>query len=426
MSDFAQSGPVCTLQQLAETNVAKREEELAELSRSAPVAVILPCHAADLPNPAFARIVAEVQSMPFVSELVVSMNGVDTATYTKARHLCQQTRQNTRVLWNDNDAARKALRGLGITAADGKGTNVWLACGLLRAENQCAFAVTQDCDVVSFRRENIGRLCYAALHPELQYRFAKLYYSRVADRLYGRVSRLFLAPFLEAIVRVIGHQPLVEFLRSFRYPLAGECVIACAAAGALRMDCGWGFEIGLLCEAFRHLEPRQIAQVDGGRFYEHRHQALGDAQSGLFRMSKEIAHTLFANLIDEGFPVCGQLMGALRESFVREVAEALRRSRHLALMNGLRGVKDDTETAAALTGAFDAAGQEFMTATASGALPAWNEVLRSKPREAQQLFEALMPGRRGKSTGTLQLRGAKDRRERRRAGRNSDVLSGNS
>ncbi|HEX5176153.1 MAG TPA: hypothetical protein VFV83_03935, partial [Chthoniobacteraceae bacterium] len=298
--------------------------------------------------------------------------------------------------------ARKALSALGISAGAGKGTNVWLACGLLAFEESCGIVLTQDCDVVSFRRDNIVRLCFAAIHPELQYRFAKLYYSRVSDRLYGRVSRLFLAPFLEALVRVIGHQPLIEFLRSFRYPLAGECVMRREAAAALQMEPGWGLEMRLLCEAFRHIEPRFIAQVDGGRFYEHRHQALGDAGSGLFRMSKEIAQTLFANLIDEGFPVCAQFMDALRESFSREVAEALRRSRHLALMNGLHGGEDDEKAAAALTGAFDAAESEFMTGFGSGenVLPAWSQLFRRDPRGVQRLFKALVPGPRGSTSST--------------------------
>jgi glucosyl-3-phosphoglycerate synthase len=207
------------------------------------------------------------------------------------------------------------------------------------------------------------------------------------------VSRLFLAPFLEALVRVIGHQPLIEFLRSFRYPLAGECVMRREVAAALQMEPGWGLEMRLLCEAFRHVEPQFIAQVDGGRFYEHRHQALGDAGSGLFRMSKEIAETLFANLIDEGFPVCAQFMDALRESFSREVAEALRRSRHLALINRLHGADDDQDAALALTGAFDAASREFMTGSSpsAAALPAWNQLFRQERRGVLRLFKALTP-----------------------------------
>src|SRR5204863_692618 len=106
----------------------------------------------------------------------------------------------------------------------GKGRNVAAAFAHL-AGSDCAIVATQDCDVASFRRADLARLCYAVAHPQLGYRFAKMYYSRVTDRLYGRVSRLFLAPLLHAVVRVAGHQPLVDYLLSFRYPLAGEVAL---------------------------------------------------------------------------------------------------------------------------------------------------------------------------------------------------------
>ena len=98
---------------------------------------------------------------------------------------------------------------------------------------ECEIIATQDCDVASFRRADLARLCYAVAHPQLGYRFAKMYYIRVTDRLYGRVSRLFLAPLLHAVVRVAGHMPLVDFLLSFRYPLAGEVAMTRELAAAL-------------------------------------------------------------------------------------------------------------------------------------------------------------------------------------------------
>src|SRR5688572_1361298 len=87
MSDFSQSGPVCTLQQLTDRGFPQLEQQLTHLARQSPIALILPCHAADLRNPAVARILAEVRSMPFLRELLVSMNGLDASTYAEARRL---------------------------------------------------------------------------------------------------------------------------------------------------------------------------------------------------------------------------------------------------------------------------------------------------------------------------------------------------
>ena len=126
-----------------------------------------------------------------------------------------------------------------------------------------------------------------------------MYYSRVTDRLYGRVSRLFLAPLLHAIVRVAGHQPLVDFLLSFRYPLAGEVALTRELAATLPASSGWGLEIGQLCEVFRRVDPREVCQVDGGAGYDHKHQPAATALAG---MAAEIARELFAQLAAEGLP----------------------------------------------------------------------------------------------------------------------------
>jgi len=106
-------------------------------------------------------------------------------------------------------------------------------------------------------------------------------------------------------------------------------------AMSLPVESGWGCEIAMLCEVFRRADPRKICQVDGGRDYDHKHQPLGNAAGGLVKMSKEIAHALFAQLIEEGIPVCGTFTDAVLASYRREAQEALTRFRNLALINAL-------------------------------------------------------------------------------------------
>jgi glucosyl-3-phosphoglycerate synthase len=144
--------------------------------------------------------------------------------------------------------------------------------------------VTQDADVTSFRGSTLARLCAACVHPQLGYHFSRMYYSRVTDRLYGRVSRLFLTPLLQAFIRVAGHHPLLDFLASFRYPLAGETALRTALAAELPLGASWSLEIGMLCEVFRRADPREICQVDGGTGYDHRHHPLSEG-GALLRMA---------------------------------------------------------------------------------------------------------------------------------------------
>jgi glucosyl-3-phosphoglycerate synthase len=393
MSDFAQTGLICTLQRLNDTAADRIEAELTEHAAAHPITLILPCHANDLLQPALKGIIEEVASARFLREVLISMNGWEEKAAALAREIFARLPQPHRILWNDGPRA-VAVEGA-MAAPVGKGFNVWAACGIVIAEAQSQVIATQDCDVVSFRRENLARLCFAAVHPELHYDFAKMYYSRVTDRLYGRVSRLFLTPLLQAIVRVAGHQPLLDFLQSFRYPLAGECVITRELAAALPVPAGWGLEVGLLCAAFRRAEPRRIAQVDGGRHYDHRHQPLGDERGGLFRMSREIAVTLLAQLCEEGMDLSPPFLDVLLASFERESQEALRRSRHLALINGLPCPQEDEQAVAVFTRALSEARRglfEDPSIAASSALPAWAGIRKSSPGWEARFLEAIAHG----------------------------------
>ena len=403
MSDFAQTGLICTLQRLNDTSAERIESELCEHAAAHPITLILPCHANDLHQPALKCILTEIAGSNFLREVIVSMNGLDDASLASAREIVSQLPRPHRILRNDNPAAMSAYGALDVRPSSfairhssfpsmGKGFNVWTACGVVVAEGVSEVIVTQDCDVLSFRRENLARLCFAIAHPELRYDFAKMYYSRVTDRLYGRVSRLFLPPLLQAIVRVTGHQPLLDFLQSFRYPLAGECAMTRELAASLPFSAGWGLEVGLLCEAFRHADPHRIAQVDGGRHYDHRHQPLGDERGGLFRMSREIANALLVQLREEGLPVDAAFLSALTASFDRESKEAVRRSRHLALINGLPAPSEDEEAAQVFAKALSDAIREFHSGDASvleAALPSWISLQRSSPKLAQQFLDSV-------------------------------------
>ncbi len=315
MSDFAQNGLITTLQQLGEDRSPTLERELARFAEKRPIALVLPCHGGDLARPAFERIVRELRGADFLAEIVLSVNAATSEDMIRAREICAPLPQRVRFLEHDG--------------AGGKGRNVSAALALLCTEARVEIIALQDCDVLSFRRENLARLCFACAHPELGYSFAKMYYSRATDRLYGRVSRLFFAPLLHAIIRLAGHHPLLDFLLSFRYPLAGECAFTRSVAAALPPADGWALEVGMLCELFRRIDPREICQVDGGSGYDHKHQP---ATTALTAMAHEIRATLLAHLASEGLNLSPAPLAA---AYRREAAAALRRSAHLALINGL-------------------------------------------------------------------------------------------
>jgi glucosyl-3-phosphoglycerate synthase len=323
MSDFAQTGLITTLQRLNDTHVAALEAALAASAAEHPIALVLPCHARELDSPALDHIVREIAGAPWLAEVIVSMNGLDATSHVRAEALFASLPQKTRVLWNDRTPPAPG-------SPAGKGANVAAAFALLAAEGRAAIVATQDCDVATFRRGDLARLSYPV--ARLRFRYAKAYYPRVTDRLYGRVTRLFLAPLLHACVRVAGHHPLLDFLLSFRYPLAGEVAMRREVAAALPVAGGYALEIGQLCDVFRHVDPRDVCQVGGSPDYDHRHQP---ADTALASMAGEIATELFRQLHAEGFAASADFRSAIAAGYRREADLALRRSAALAEMNAL-------------------------------------------------------------------------------------------
>ena len=53
----------------------------------------------------------------------------------------------------------------------------------------------------------------------------------MTDRINGPVARLYLTPLLRSLKTIFGHLPVLYFLDSFRYPLAGEFAMSATLAG---------------------------------------------------------------------------------------------------------------------------------------------------------------------------------------------------
>ena len=132
------------------------------------------------------------------------------------------------------------MQSVGLYVGErGKGRACWLAIGYLLAEERVEYIAFQDADVVNFKREMLARLVLPTLDPTVDFDFVKGYYARVSDRLHGRVTRLLLTPLLAAFTRLIGDDPYIRYLSSFRYALSGEFAmksdLAAAHAPALRL-----------------------------------------------------------------------------------------------------------------------------------------------------------------------------------------------
>ncbi|WIV66897.1 glycosyl transferase family 2 [Natrialbaceae archaeon AArc-T1-2] len=230
-----------------------------------------------------------------------------------------------RVLWCNAPAVGDLLVEAGLANGFGKGRDVWLALG--PAATACDRVVVHDADARSYEADHVARLV-APL--EQGFTFAKGYYARVEnDRLYGRLCRLFYEPLVRALTDA-HDEPIVDYLESFRYALAGEFAATADLVRRLRPPRAWGLEIATLGDAYAHAGFEGTAQVDLGR-HEHDHRSVA-GDTGLEGMSREVAAALFRVLEEGGLePDYETLPGRYRETGRR----LIERYRADAAFNGL-------------------------------------------------------------------------------------------
>jgi glucosyl-3-phosphoglycerate synthase len=392
MSDFTQNGVICTLPRLNESHLEPLDrQQLPRLAEAAPVSLILPCHAPDVERPALAHICRELADARWLTRVLVPVNGLSPDGLPPlARRLSNDLPCKVSVFSTDAPALRAILCAATGRSSDallpGKGLNVWTAFGILHAAKIPGTYVLQDADVLSFQRSTLARLCLAVSEPSLGFQFAKMYYSRVTDRLYGRVSRLFLAPLLQSLIQVAGHHPLLDFLQSFRYPLAGECALRAPVASSLPVWEGWSLEIGMLAEVFRRLEPERVCQVDGGTGYDHKHQPEAE---GLHPMCVQISETLLRQLSTEGCRVDPVFRQTLLRAQFKHGEEAARRSAALAFLNAIPcDLEAEKRAAKGFATTLEGTPQNARPQGPSP-LPAWDSVEKAVPHLLPALADLL-------------------------------------
>lgn len=342
MADFFQNGVVSVLHRLGPPNIDYLERELELYQTVNPIALVLPCLYSELEGPALAGILRELQRVSYLNEIVVALGRASPLEFRRARDYFKVLPQDVKLVWIDGARIQELLRTLVEREIDvglpGKGQSCWLAFGYVLARRRSQVIALHDCDIVSYNREYLARLCYPVANPNLGYEFCKGYYSRVTDRLHGRVTRLFFTPLIRSLQQLVGDHPLLTFLDSFRYPLAGEFAMVRDLAWVNRIPGDWGLEIGILAEVFRNCALRRICQADIADAYEHKHQALSpdDPEKGLLKMTVDISKSLFRHLSSLGVVLGDAELKTLRATYLRLAEEAIRRYEDSAAINSLK------------------------------------------------------------------------------------------
>lgn len=341
MSDFHQNGVVTVLHRLGRPNLEQLEAELERHAGANPIALVLPSLYAELSRPALKGIVETLTHVRYLNEIVVTLDHATALEFRRAKQYFSVLPQRVRVIWNNGARIQDMLKMLTANAIDvglqGKGRSCWMAFGYVLARHQSKVVALHDCDIVSYDRQYLARLCYPIANPNLGYEFAKGFYSRVTDRLHGRVTRLFMTPLLRSLQQLVGFHPFLTFLDSFRYPLAGEFAMVNDLAWTNRIPGDWGLEVGVLAEVYRNCALRRVCQVDIADAYEHKHQSLSadNPDAGLLKMCVDITKALFRNLASEGVVLSESTLKTLGASYLQAAQEAISRYETDAAINGL-------------------------------------------------------------------------------------------
>lgn len=393
MSDFYQSGVVATLHQLGKPSLERLEAELCRFASTRPIALVLPALYSEFEGPAMPGIVQELAKVKYLNEIVLVLDKASAQDFARVRAFMAPIGTEVKIVHNDGKRVNEiyetfARHGFNV-GERGKGRSVWLAYGYVLARAKSEVIALHDCDILTYSRELLARLCYPVASPTLDFVFCKGYYSRVSTKLNGRVTRLLVTPLVHALQQLVGPQGFLAFLDSFRYPLAGEFCMVADLARVNRIPWDWGLEVGSLAEVYRNYSPRRVCQVDVAANYDHKHQALSadDASKGLMRMTVDICKSIFRTLASEGVVFSDGLFKSLLVSYLHRAEDTIMKYEADAAINGLRFDRHEEAMAVeSFTHAIALACQSFMDdPMATPLIPNWNRVSTAIP----DIFEML-------------------------------------
>ena len=394
MSDFFQNGEIATFHRLRDRDLLELEGELEEAARHCPISLVLPFIPVELQGPGLARIVEELRHVKYLKNIIVTIGRANAKDFKAAKKFFSVLPQKPSLIWCtgpriENLYGLLAENGIDV-GEDGKGRSAWTAYGYILAREDSHVIALHDCDIVTYNRDLLARLCYPVANPNIDFEFCKGYYSRVTDQMHGRVTRIFVTPLVRALKNTLGPNQFLDYLDSFRYILAGEFSMDTDLARRIRIPGDWGIEVGVLAEVHRNCAIRRICQVDLLDNYEHKHQplTLDDPNKGLLKMGTDIAKCIFRTMASMGYTLTNEFFISLRSSYLRVAQDFIARYEYDSLINGLNYDRHAEGSAAeAFVRCIMSAGQQFLeTPVETPYIPNWNRVASAVPG----IFELLM------------------------------------
>ncbi|MDC3063298.1 glycosyl transferase [Alphaproteobacteria bacterium] len=343
MSEFSQNGVVATLHDFSNRNLKDLEQDLKKFSKDRKMELILPCLYSELEGNALPNIANEISKTNYLNHIIIGLDRANEDQAKTAWKFFKKLNCPFTILWNDGPnllKLNKELKNYNLAPQElGKGRNVWYCLGMAIARGEARSIAFHDCDILTFDRRLLAKLFYPVVNPLFNFEFCKGYYPRVSEgKMNGRVSRLLVTPLLTAMEKTVGHNDYLDYMKAFKYPLAGEFSFRRNLMADMRIPCDWGIEIGILSEMYRNQASNRICQVDLADTYDHKHQDLSidDQTKGLSKMSIDIIKTLIKKLATQGNSFSLETFRSIKATYYRTALDMIDIYRSDALMNGLK------------------------------------------------------------------------------------------
>ena len=398
MSDFFQNGIITTLHDFETKSTKLIEEELLRFSKERKMELILPCLFSELEGDALPKIVSEIAKTNYLHHIIIGLDQANEIQAKQAWTFFEKLKTPFTILWNDGPNLKKLDKELQTKALapneKGKGRNVWYCIGMSIARNSARSVALHDCDIKTYDRRMLAKLFYPVVNPLFNFEFCKGYYPRVANKkMNGRVARLLVFPLLNALEKTIGKSEYLDFMKSFKYPLAGEFSFRRNILPELRISSDWGIEIGILSEMQRNFSPQNICQVNLADSYDHKHQDLSidDENKGLSRMSIDIIKTFIKKLATQGHSFSKEQLRSLKATYYRSALDLIDAYRSDAEINGLNFDSHSEEKAVELFSSnIIKAGEAFyLNPMDAPFIPTWSRVKSAIPDFLTRLEKAV-------------------------------------
>lgn len=398
MGDFYQNGLVTTLTDLNKRTVEDLEDELLKFSKVRPLGLIIPSLYSELKKPALENILNELEQVSFLNEIVIGLDRATEKEYEHAKEYFSRLPQHHRVLWHDGPrltALDKSLKDMQIAPKQmGKGRNAWYCFGYMIASGRSEGIALHDADILTYKRSMLAKLLYPVAHPNFNYRFCKgFYYRSNEEKIQGRVVRLLITPLLRTLKKFFGPLEYLEFLDSFRYPLAGEFSMRADVLKTIRIPSDWGLEIGILSEVHRNNSTNRICQVEIADRYDHKHQPVSpeNPEKGLSKMVYDIAMALFIKLTQNGVVFSHGMFRSIRSTYYRIGLDFCEQYYSLSKFNGLTYDRNtEEETVGLFSRIVYKAGKDLLDNWDHTVfIPNWKRVNNAKREFLEEFYEAV-------------------------------------